>query len=125
MSRHIKLLYVILGTLFVVIGVIGVFLPILPTTPFLVVAVACYARGSEKLYNRLLNNKWVGTYIKNYREGKGIPLRGKILSILMLWFSISFSIIFFIHILFVRVMLFVIAAAVTIHVLKIRSYRKN
>jgi uncharacterized protein len=124
LKRHIKLIYVIIGTLFLIIGVIGVFLPILPTTPFLLVAVACYARGSKKLYDRLINNKWIGTYIKNYREGKGIPLRGKVLSIFMLWFSISFSIVFFIHILFIRVMLIVIAVAVTIHLLKIRSYRK-
>jgi uncharacterized protein len=124
LNRHIKLIYVIIGTLFLIIGVIGVFLPILPTTPFLLVAVACYAKGSKKLYDRLLNDRWIGTYIKNYREGKGIPLRGKVLSIFMLWFSISFSIVFFIHILFIRVILIVIAIAVTIHLLKIRSYRK-
>jgi uncharacterized protein len=124
LNRHVKLIYVIVGTLFLIIGVIGVFLPILPTTPFLLVAVACYAKGSKKLYDRLLNDRWIGTYIKNYREGKGIPLRGKVLSIFMLWFSISFSIVFFIHILFIRVILIVIAIAVTIHLLKIRSYRK-
>jgi uncharacterized protein len=124
LNRHVKLIYVIIGTLFLIIGVIGVFLPILPTTPFLLVAVACYAKGSKKLYDRLLNDRWIGIYIKNYREGKGIPLRGKVLSIFMLWFSISFSIVFFIHILFIRIMLIVIAVAVTIHLLKIRSYRK-
>ena len=68
------------GTFFVGLGIIGIFLPLLPTTPFLLLAAACYARSSKRFYNWLLNNKWFGNYIKNYRERKGIPLQIKIIS---------------------------------------------
>ena len=75
-----------------ILGIIGIFLPIVPTTPFLLLAAACYARGSERLYNWLMTNKVFGQYIGNYREGKGIPLKVKILSISFLWVAIAVSI---------------------------------
>ncbi len=86
------------GTFFVGLGIFGIFLPLLPTTPFLLLAAACYARSSKRFYNWLLNNKWFGNYIKNYRERKGIPLKIKILSISFLWIAIGYSAIFIVHI---------------------------
>jgi len=79
------------GSFFLIIGIIGIFIPILPTTPFLLLSAACYARGSEKFYNWLINNKWLGEYIKNYQKGRGIPLNIKILAISLLWITIVFS----------------------------------
>ena len=109
------------GTFFLVIGIIGIFIPILPTTPFLLLAAACYARGSKKFYNWLINNKWLGEYIKNYREGRGIPLTVKILSITFLWITIAFSTFVIVSIFLVQVILIIIAIVVTIHILTIKT----
>ena len=67
------------------------FVPVLPTTPFLLLAAICYARSSERFYHWLLNNRWFGEYLKNYREGRGIPLREKTLTVLALWLTIGFT----------------------------------
>ena len=67
------------GTFFLVLGIIGIFIPLLPTTPFLLLAAACYIRGSKKFYYWLIKNKWFGKYIKNYQEGRGVPLKVKII----------------------------------------------
>lgn len=110
-------LFVVFGTLSLIIGIIGIILPILPTTPFLLLAAGCYARGSKRFYFWLINNKVFGRYIKNYREGKGIPLKVKIISISFLWITILTSIHFFISIFFVKILLFFIAIGVSIHIL--------
>ena len=74
----IRLLLIIAGTVSVGLGIIGMFIPLLPTTPFLLLAAACYARSSQRLYHWLLYNKWFGKYIRNYLQRKGIPLKLKI-----------------------------------------------
>lgn len=113
------------GTFFVGLGVLGIFLPILPTTPFLLVAAACYVRSSKRLYVWLLTNRLFGSYIRNYREGNGIPLKMKIFTIILLWATISCSAICFVTIFWVRILLFVIAIAVTAHLLMIKTYDGN
>jgi len=80
-NKFLRYLLIIAGTIFLGFGVIGIFLPILPTTPFLLLAAVCYARSSQRFYNWLMNNKWFGNYIKNYYGGRGVPLKFKILSI--------------------------------------------
>jgi uncharacterized membrane protein YbaN (DUF454 family) len=109
------------GTFFLTIGVIGIFIPILPTTPFLLLAAACYAKGSKKFYNWLINNKLFGKYIKNYREGKGIPLSVKIISITILWITIAFSTFIIVSNLLIQIILIIIAVGVTIHLLTIKT----
>ena len=116
-------LFILIGSLFVGLALLGIFLPILPTTPFLLLAAACYARGSDRFYNWLLNNRWFGGYIRNYREGRGIPLRIKLLAITFLWITIGCSAAFVVHTLPLRVILIVIAVAVTTHIIFIRSSR--
>ena len=123
-NRLVRGLLILAGTFFLGLGIIGIILPILPTTPFLLLAAACYAKSSKRYYNWLLNNKWFGKYIKNYREGNGIPLKVKILSISFLWITIIFSAFFIVTILIVRVILIVIAAVVTIHILNIRTLKQ-
>lgn len=113
------------GTFFLVIGIIGIFIPILPTTPFLLLAAACYARGSKRFYNWLINNKWLGEYIKNYREGRGIPLTIKIILILLLWITIIFSTIIIVSNYFIQIILIIIAIGVTIHILTIKTIKKR
>jgi hypothetical protein len=111
------------GTFFLGLGIVGIFLPLLPTTPFLLLAAACYARSSKRFYNFLLNNKWFGNYIKNYRERKGIPLKIKILSISFLWIVIGYSVIFVVHILLGKIVIILIAVGVTIHILSIQTLK--
>ena len=120
----IRKLLIIAGTFFVVIGIIGIFLPILPTTPFLLLAAWCYARSSKRFYNWLINNKWFGKYIKNYQEGKGVPLKVKIVSIFFLWLTILLSAIFIIDNFYIRIILIFIAIGVTIHIITIRTLKQ-
>ncbi len=112
-----------LGLLFTGIGIIGIILPLLPTTPFLLLAAACFATSSEKFYNRLLNNRRLGPFIKNYRENRGIPLKTKIFSITLLWAAILSSIVFSVDQTWLRILLFIIATGVTIHLLFLKTLK--
>ena len=82
----------IIGLIAVVLGVVGIFVPLLPTTPFLLLASACFARGSERLHRWLLTNKLFGSYLRDFEQGKGIPLRGKIMAVGLLWISLGYSV---------------------------------
>ena len=123
-NKLVRVTLIITGTFFVAIGVLGIFLPLLPTTPFLLIAAALYARSSERFYYWLLHNRWFGGYIKNYREGKGISRKVKIWTISLLWITIIFSICT-VEIVLVRILLFLIAAAVSIHIISIRTIRQK
>tara|TARA_B100000686_G_scaffold313746_1_gene359324 strand:- start:2122 stop:2550 length:429 start_codon:yes stop_codon:yes gene_type:complete len=90
----IKILWIFLGSVFVALAALGVALPGLPTTPFLILAAACYIRSSQKLYDWLIGNKTFGPYLKDYREGKGIPKKAKILAISMIVLFVGSSVIF-------------------------------
>jgi len=87
----IKILFNILGTLALIVGIIGLFVPLLPTTPFLLLAVACYLRGSERMYRWMLENRYFGETLARYREGGGVPRRTKIIAVSSLWVSLSVS----------------------------------
>lgn len=119
-NKFSKILLTILGSIFLCVGVIGIFIPLLPTTPFLLLSAACYIRGSKKLYLWLINHKYFGSYIKNYREKKGIPLKAKIISISMLWLTISFSA-YTVNNLHITILLLVIAICVSIHMLSFKT----
>jgi uncharacterized protein len=123
MQRPIRFMLTAFGTLCVILGVVGMFLPLLPTTPFLLLAALCYSRGSPRFYHWLLNNRWCGEYIRNYREGRGITLRQKIFSIAMVWLAIGYSV-FFMQALWLRLLLCAIAAGVTVHLLSMKTLRQ-
>lgn len=76
-SRLERVGWASIGLLFVAVAAVGVVLPGLPTTPFLLVAAACFVRSSQRLYDRLLANPTFGPLVRDYREGKGIPRRAK------------------------------------------------
>ena len=122
-SKRVRILLTTLGILFVGIGILGIFLPVLPTTPFLLLAAVCFARSSQRFYDWLLNNRWFGNYIRNYREGKGLPLKQKVIIIILLWVVIGFSATFAVHALWVKIVLILIAIGVSIHILSLRTLK--
>ncbi len=109
------------GTFFVVLGFLGILIPLLPTTPFLLLAAACYARGSRRFYDWLLNNRLFGKYIKDSIAGRAISFRTKVLSISLLWLTIGYSTLFVMPLFFGKIVLVFIAVTVTIHILKIKT----
>ncbi|MBA7668444.1 Inner membrane protein YbaN [subsurface metagenome] len=117
LKRH---LLIATGTICLAIGVIGIFTPILPTTPFLLLAAACYLRSSPRFHSWLMNNRIFGTYIRNYTEGRGIPLRVKLFTIALLWVTIGISIWATAN-LIVTAVLLVVAVGVTLHIVFIRA----
>ena len=88
----LRFLWVGLGCLFVGLGAIGAVVPGMPTTVFLVLAAACFIRSSQNLYDWLISNKTFGPYLKDYREGKGIPRRAKVLALSMIVIFVSFAV---------------------------------
>jgi uncharacterized membrane protein YbaN (DUF454 family) len=108
------------GLISLILGIIGIVIPILPTTPFLLLASAAFAKSSEKFHRWLLNNKVLGAYIRNYKEGKGMPLKIKVITLLLLWITISISILFLMNLLWIQILLICIAVAVSIHIILIR-----
>ncbi|MEI8132046.1 MAG: YbaN family protein, partial [Leptolinea sp.] len=89
MNRLRTNLFILLGTICVIFGVIGMALPILPTTPFLLLAAFFYARSSKRFYSWLMTNRIFGEYLRNFREGRGIPLRQKVIVIGIFWLTIG------------------------------------
>lgn len=122
--RITKILLIVAGTISLALGTIGIVLPILPTTPFLLLSAACYCRSSDRLYHWLLKNKLFGEYIKNYRAGKGIPLKTKIVALTVLWATIVYSAFFFIKILEIQLILLAVAVAVSVHILRLPTFKK-
>ena len=119
-----KYLYLASGFILVIIGVVGIFLPILPTTIFLILASACFIRSSPKANEWLRNHKILGMYIKNYQDKSGLTLKSKIINIILLWLMISVSAFLFTELWYIRLLLFLIAVGVTIHLLIVKT-KKN
>ena len=107
-NPFIKVLWIIAGSVFVVLGAFGVILPGLPTTPFLILAAACYIRSSQKLYDWLIANKTFGPYLKDYREGKGIPKRAKKIALIMMTIFVGYAVLFALDDLVVRVVVLIL-----------------
>ena len=100
----LRFLWVGLGCLFVGLGAIGAVVPGMPTTVFLVLAAACFIRSSQKLYDWLISNKTFGPYLKDYREGKGIPRRAKVLALSMIVIFVSFAVFYAIEVTQIKIL---------------------
>jgi len=122
-SRIRRVLWIGAGTLCVALALVGILAPILPTTPFLLLAAVCYGRSSQRFLHWLLTNRWFGVYIQNYREGRGLPPREKALTILGLWLTIGVSAVYVVSQWWLRLVLVAVALGVTIHLLRIRTAR--
>lgn len=102
-SAMVRVFLVVVGTLFVIIGVIGIFLPILPTTPFMLLAAACYAKSSPRFYNWIIYHKLFGPIIREWREHRSIPRKAKNTAMLLMVVTFGSSIVFFVPIFYVQV----------------------
>jgi uncharacterized protein len=111
------------GVAAVCIGFVGIFVPLLPTTPFLLIAAACFVRSSERSYNWLINHRWFGSYIRNYREYGAVALHGKIGTLVLLWGAIGYAAFFEVSNWPLRTLLGVIAVGVTIHILRLKTFK--
>lgn len=119
-----RFLFVIMGTLSLGIGMVGIFVPVLPTTPFLLLATSFYARGSAKFYNWLVKNRVLGAYIRQYIDGNGMTIKVKLFTAAFLWIAISSTVIFVVDDLPMRIVLVMIAIGVSAHIALIKGTKK-
>ena len=112
-------LFLAVGLLCTALGVLGIFLPLLPTVPFLLLAAACFARGSDRCYAWLVNHRHLGPMVQGYLEGRGIPLRAKIVALGLIWLTIPASVVLVIPVPWVKVLLLGIALGVSIYLIRL------
>jgi len=114
----------VLGFIFLGLGAVGIALPVLPTTPFVLLAAICFSAGNNRLAGWLRKNRIFGPYIENYRTKQGIELKLKVFSIIFVWFGLSISV-FLTQNLWLAIGLFVVGIGVTIHLLHIKTKPKS
>ena len=115
-----RIFLLLLGTLSLAVGIIGIFLPVLPTTPLLLLAAWCYYRGSRRMYHWLMSHPHLGAYIRNFTEHKVIPLRTKVIILSMLWASLLFCA-YILSPIWLKCLMIAIAIGVTWHILSYKS----
>lgn len=123
MTRATRLLLISCGTVSVGIGVVGVFVPLVPTTPFLLLAAFLYGRSSERFYNWLVGNRWIGDYLRRYYERQCMSRRHKVITLALLWAVLTLTGIRAVDAWWARGILAGIAIAVTIHILVLPAER--
>lgn len=107
------------GLLSTTLAILGIFLPLLPTVPLLLLAAACFARSSETSYRWLLEHRHLGPLLQPYLDGAGIPRRAKLKAITLVWITMTASALFIVPLVWVRVLMFTIAIGVTIYLLRL------
>ena len=120
-----KYIYFIFGSFSLVLGIIGIFLPILPTTPFLLLAAALYVRSSQRAYQWLITHKYLGSYIRSFREEKSIPLHVKVVSVSLMWITALFCIVFKFSHIALDILMLIIAVGVTTYILSFKTRKSN
>lgn len=120
-SSVVRALLIFLGTVLLVIGLIGLFLPVVPTTPFILLAAACYARGSSRFYHWLVGNRLFGPIVIEWHEHHCIPWRIKLFAIGMMSVSFAISIVFFVRPLWLQGTLALVGVALALLLYRIPS----
>lgn len=118
-----KVILAALGLLSLGLAILGIFLPVLPTTPLLLLAAALFFRSSPRLYDWLLEHPKLGPYIRNFREHKAIPLKIKVLSVSLVWLTLLNCAIFVADHWAFRLFFILLAAAITAHILHYKTLR--
>jgi len=118
-------IFLALGIFFCALGMIGIVVPVLPTTPFLLLAAYFFGRSSERALHWMMHNRWLGAYVRNYREGRGIALRDKIFTLALLWLTILATVIFWLENSWLRAFLLLVATCVTVHLARTKTYRSQ
>ncbi len=124
-EQLIKWLLCFSGLLSLGLGIAGIFIPLLPTTPFLLLAAFCFFRSSKKLYSWLMHHKYLGPYLTQYIRYKAIPLSTKIGTLTILWITISTTACLFVNVWWIRIMLFCIAIGVSTHILMLKTIHRE
>jgi uncharacterized membrane protein YbaN (DUF454 family) len=121
----VRTLLILAGSVSLGLGVVGIFVPGLPTTIFLLGAAACYVKSSDKMYNWLLQHRIFGTYINNYRKHRAMPLKSKVIALVMMWTMIGLSAGLFIENTTVRIIVVISGIIGTIAILMVKTLRKE
>tara|TARA_Y100000590_G_scaffold93193_1_gene105537 strand:+ start:6445 stop:6846 length:402 start_codon:yes stop_codon:yes gene_type:complete len=123
-NPFIRVLWLALGLLFTVVGLIGLIVPGLPTTPLMIVAAACFFRSSKRLFNWVLSNKYFGNYVKDFREGRGMPRKAKFIALGFIWLFVSISVFVGIpdHLVYVKILTFLAACTGTGVIITLPTY---
>ena len=122
MNSAKKAVLVAAGSLCLALAVLGVFLPLLPTTPFLLLASACYVRSSERLHGWLMGNRMLGPYIRNFKERRGVPLRARVTTVVLLWLPLAYSI-YRLDLLWLELLLLLMGVTWSVLILRMKAVR--
>lgn len=117
-----KFLLNLIGCIAVALAVLGIFLPLLPTTPFLLLASACFIRGSERMHQWLMNNRLFGEYLRNIEARRGIPMRAKVVALALMWPSLFWSM-YIVGKPIVTALLLASGTGVTIYILRMKTLK--
>lgn len=120
-SESKKFIYILIGTISLVIGVIGIIVPVLPTTPFVLLSAGCYFRGSSRFHDWLLNHKYFGPIILEYSDGKGMRKKSKINAIILTWIMVLGTTIFVLNSLLMRLIIVGLAIIGTFVILSLKT----
>jgi uncharacterized membrane protein YbaN (DUF454 family) len=121
-----KVFLIIVGSVSLALGILGIFLPMLPTTPFLLLSAAAWVKASPSLYEWLLNHKVLGEYIRNFREHRAIPLRVKIYSVTLVWLTIGYCILAVVdEWWWAQLLMALLAIAISWHILSFSTLKKK
>ena len=121
-----RIFLIIVGSVSLVLGVLGIFLPMLPTTPFLLLSAAAWVKASPSLYEWLINHRVFGEYIRNFREYRAIPLRVKIISVSLVWLTIGYCIFAVVdEWWWAQALMALLATAISWHILSFATWKKK
>jgi uncharacterized protein len=120
-SRWIRALFLVAGTVALGLGIVGVFLPVLPTTPFVLLAAACYARGSRRFHQKLLANRTFGPIIVEWERYRSIPYRTKLAAVVLMSLTMAISIVFFVRPVWLKAVLAVMGIALALWLYRLPS----
>lgn len=118
-----KYVFMLIGFVSLVLGIIGIFLPLLPTTPFLLLSAAMFFRGSPRAYKWLLGHRYLGPYIRSFREDRSIPLRAKIVSLSLLWLTSLHCVVLIFRSWWLRAVMLAVALGVSFYILSFKTRR--